>query len=126
MPPLKRDLLQPQKLIEGQVINTFQFANIWNAASLCRRVRAHLHADNRQAKAFGERDNGHVTKADGLCAVSAVLRNHFTVSRARSSQTQAGRFFVYLSRANRSLDGRDRAGPAPAAPAGPQRRGGRP
>jgi len=27
--------------------------------------------------------------------------------------------FVYLSRANRSLDGRDRAGPAPAAPEGP-------
>jgi hypothetical protein len=34
--------------------------------------------------------------------------------------------FVYLSRANRSLDGSLKAGLAPAAPAAPQRRGGRP
>src|SRR5260221_5477532 len=34
--------------------------------------------------------------------------------------------FVYLSRANRSLDGSGKAGPAPAAPAGLQRRGRRP
>jgi len=34
--------------------------------------------------------------------------------------------FVDLSRANRSLDGSGRAGPPPAAPAGLQRRGGRP
>jgi len=34
--------------------------------------------------------------------------------------------FVYLSRANRSLDGSGKAGLAPAAPAGLQRRGRRP